>query len=52
MQKCEQQWDSVWAITASKVLSHKEVHEKLDLPLDFIIQDDYKYIKEINKQKL
>ena len=27
------------------------MYEKLDLPLDFIMQDNYKYIKEINERK-
>ena len=49
--KCEQQWDSRYAATASRVLRHKEVCEKLDLPLDFIVQDDYKYTKETNEGK-
>ena len=42
---------SAHAATASKALKHKEAHEKLDLLLDFIAQDDYKCIKEINKRK-
>ena len=49
--KCEQQWDSRCAATTSKALRHKEACEKLDLPLDFILQDDCKCTKETNEGK-
>ena len=45
--KCKQQWDVSYATNAQRALRYKEVCEKLGLPIEFTLINEFKH----NKQK-
>ena len=48
--ECEQQWDMSHATCTWKALRHKEVREKLGLPIDLNLIDEFKHNKKTNKR--